>query len=130
MLTDSDGLEVSFADATVIITACAESCASCAGFNRTPSSAGEKSFSPELSSRVGDVIRFSALDTEALEEICEKRVQQLVSAASERGAYVSMPESALKKAVEECGGSARVLCREITRAFQDEMLKKQGEKVR
>ena len=130
VLTDSDGLEVSFADATVIITACAESCASCAGFNRTPSSFGEKSFSPELSSRVGDVIRFSALDTEALEEICEKRVQQLVSAASERGAYVSMPESALKKAVEECGGSARVLCREITRAFQDEMLKKQGEKVR
>ena len=66
----------------------------------------------------------------SLEEICEKRVQQLVSAASERGAYVSMPEFALKKAVDECGGSARVLCREITRAFQDEMLKKQGEKVR
>ncbi len=130
-LTDSDGLTVSFSDATVILTASMDGYSAAAGF----SSGGErdgisKLLSPELTDRIGDMIRFEPLDVSSLERICAKRVQLLSDTAKSRGIDISLPKEAIAAAVDRCGGSARALCRTVTRLTQDAVWEKQREKTR
>lgn len=130
-LTDSDGLTVSFSDATVILTASMDGYSSAAGFSPYGERDGiSKLLGSELTDRIGETVRFEPLDTSSLERICAQRVRLLSDTAKSRGIDISLPKEAIAAAVDRCGGSARTLCRTVTRLTQDAVWEKQCEKVR
>lgn len=130
-LTDSDGLTVSFSDATVILTASLDGCSATAGFSANGDRDGISGLlTAELTDRIEDTVRFEPLDTSSLERICAQRVRILSDTAKSRGIDISLPEDAIAAAVDRCGGSARALCRAVTRLTQDAVWEKQHEKVR
>lgn len=130
-LTDSDGLNVSFSQATVIFTASVDGFTASAGFSgggRTDITG--RILTPEITDRIEDTVRFKPLTRDSLKLIAEKRAGQLLNAAKGRETDISLPEETLERAVDACGGSARVLCRAVTRAVQDAAWEKRCEKVR
>ena len=130
-LTDSDGLNVSFSHATVIFTASVDGLGAGIGFSgEREKSITDKILSPEITDRIEDIVRFEPLDKVSLRRIASKRAKELVNAAVEKGVEISLPEEAILQAVEGCGGSARVLCRAVTRITQDAAWEKQFKKVR
>ncbi len=130
-LTDSDGLTVSFADATVIITVSDESLSARAGFYSGKEGKDITALLPsDITERVDDIIFFAPLDTCSLERIGFDHAEKLSLLARRRGEDIFLPSDAVKNAVKECKGSARTLCRDITRLTQEKMWEKQSEKVR
>lgn len=130
-LTDSDGLTVSFANATIILTASADGISSRAGFYGGRDKGDVSALlGNEIIDRVDDIIYFQPLDTASLRRIALDCANRISRAAREMGTEIFLPDTAIASAVESCGGSARALCRTVTRLAQEETWKKQREKVR
>ena len=131
VLTDSDGLTVSFEDATVIITVSDDGGTARAGFYSGKAGRDVTALLPaEITERVDDIIFFAPLDTCSLERIGFDRAEKLSALARERGEDIFLPPETVLDAVKNCKGSARTLCRDITRLTQEKMWEKQSKKVR
>ncbi|MBO7161440.1 MAG: ATP-dependent Clp protease ATP-binding subunit, partial [Clostridia bacterium] len=130
-LTDSDGITVSFEDVTVIITVSDESLSARAGFYSGKEKGDVTALLPsDITERVDDIIFFAPLGQESLERIGFDHAEKMSLLARRRGEDIFLPSEAVKNAVKECKGSARTLCRDITRLTQEKMWEKQSKKVR
>lgn len=130
VLTDSDGLDVSFSHATVIFTASTDNFGAIGFSGEREKDVAARILSHGIADRVEDTVRFCPLDISSLRRIGLNRAKELASYAAKQGVDVSVSEEDVLRAAEGCGGSARVLCRAVTRLTQDAAWEKQYKKVR
>lgn len=129
VLTDSDGLAVSFSHATVIFTASSESCSTIGFSEKNEKNGAEKILPAEIIDRIEDIVRFEPLDKAALRRIASGKVRKLAALSGGENEVLLSDEDILR-AVDSCGGSARALCRAVTRMARDAVWEKQYKKSR
>jgi ATP-dependent Clp protease ATP-binding subunit ClpC len=132
VLTDSNGVKVSFRNSILIMTS---NCYSgydgehIVGFCKTENRSFEKRFklarktlSAELADRIDEVVIFEKLSVFALEKIAKLQSEKLSKRLAERGVSLGYDESFIKGSAERCynkGGSAREIKRILTRETEE-----------
>ncbi len=130
LLTDSNGVKVSFKNCILVLTSnLSRAESSTAGFGERDG--GQKKrcgkiagriLSPELADRIDEIVVFEKLSVFALEKIAALQSERLSKRLAERGVSLGFDESFLKASAEECfqsGGSAREIKRILTRETEE-----------
>ncbi|MBO7254086.1 MAG: ATP-dependent Clp protease ATP-binding subunit, partial [Clostridia bacterium] len=146
ILTDSNGIKVSFSNCIIILTSnsvCDSFFSSRVGFigeeekSKKEREIAKKSLSAELADRIDEVVVFEKLTVFALEKIAAIQSRMLMSRLAERGVSLDFDESFIKASAEACfrdGGSAReikrILVRETEELISEELLSDSFDKER
>ncbi len=131
-LTDSAGLQVSFRNTAIVLTANIGEGAAGIGFAASPEgssvSARQKAealLTRELTDRVDEIALFRPLDRDALERVARGRAETLAARLKEKGIGVRIDNSFLRQAMASvCVGEAarqgaREVCRQVLKAAEE-----------
>ncbi len=145
VLTDSNGIKVSFSNCIIILTSnciCEGASSNRVGFlgennGKKEREIAKKSLSAELADRIDEVVVFEKLTVFALEKIAALQSQMLMNRLAERGVSLDFDESFIKASAEACfkdGGSAReikrILVRETEELISEELLSDSFDKTK
>ena len=126
VLTDSTGRRVSFRNAIVVMTSNLGGNLKSDGLGFQPTGregqakeALRQHFTPEFLGRIDAVVPFVPLGQEALEEIAQKYLNQLLARATAVGIHLAFPEDLAKRLCEQ--GKAHGGARHIRRLVQEQV---------